>query len=255
MKNKSYWEKRLGSNQNLRGVGHIDYSERYNSYLYCAKIRALLRAVNGHRVRIKDSEVLDVGSGTGFWINWYLQAGASHVTGVEISHSAAEKLAQKYQKAKVYKVDICKALPFKKQFNIINAFDVLYHITLDKEFKLALSNIAEHLAPGGYLFLTDLFPRQDQSPAKHVCFHSLSAYERVFTQNGFTILSIYPMYLLLNGMLFDWLTKINPKLRRLVRIIEELSVPLLYKLDGICISRRLSNLKLMIVKRKQRIVA
>lgn len=150
-----FWEERLLNDWSLKGVGHMVYSQRYNSYLYRAKIRALLRAVNNHQVRITGSAVCDVGSGTGFWIHWYLQTGASHVTGLEISQSAAKKLAQKYPQAEVYAVDICNTFPLDRLFDIVNAFDVFYHITLEKAFNSALSHIAEHLAPSGYLFLTD----------------------------------------------------------------------------------------------------
>lgn len=90
------------------------YSQRYNSYLYCAKVRTLLRAIKDYQVQIENSEVLDVGSGTGFWIQWYIQAGASHVTGIEISQEAVEKLTREFPQAEFHALDICRPLPFNK---------------------------------------------------------------------------------------------------------------------------------------------
>lgn len=66
---RTFWEERLRRNWNLIGVGHMAYSQRYNSYLYCAKVRTLLRAIKDYQVQIENSEVLDVGSGTVFGFN------------------------------------------------------------------------------------------------------------------------------------------------------------------------------------------
>ena len=125
----------------------------------------------------------------------------------------------------------------------------MYHITSEKQFNLALSQMVEHLMVNGYLFLTDLFAKEDCSPAEHVCFHNLQAYKRVLSERGCRILSIYPMYGLLNGMLFDWIEGVSPKLRSGVRKIEEWAAPLLYRIDDFCIPKRIHNLKLMVVKR------
>jgi 2-polyprenyl-3-methyl-5-hydroxy-6-metoxy-1,4-benzoquinol methylase len=65
-----YWERRLSKRFNLRGVGHISYSEGYNTWLYRRKKRCLEDFFGG--VDLQGKDVLDIGSGTGFFVEWYL---------------------------------------------------------------------------------------------------------------------------------------------------------------------------------------
>jgi len=64
---KKYWDERLKSHWDLEGVGCLGLGE-LNKYVYMAKVRTLERAARKLHVDFNGKEVLDVGSGTGFWI-------------------------------------------------------------------------------------------------------------------------------------------------------------------------------------------
>ena len=67
----AYWNARLLTNFNLQGVGRTCFDERYNEWMYRAKLRCL-ESIFG-REPLTSSLVLDVGCGTGFFIDWFLR--------------------------------------------------------------------------------------------------------------------------------------------------------------------------------------
>jgi predicted rRNA methylase YqxC with S4 and FtsJ domains len=93
---KEYWEQRLRSFCSLEGVGCIGLGNFFNSYVYRAKIRTLERINRKFKKSFKESEVLDVGSGIGFWIAYYLSKGARLIYGVDIASETIKYLARKY---------------------------------------------------------------------------------------------------------------------------------------------------------------
>lgn len=249
---KSYWEKRLAQNWSLKGVGHIAYSERYNCYLYKAKTHCLSEAISNHKISLKGVKVLDVGSGTGFWIEWYFDRGAKKITAIEISPTAVRRLRKKFPQMKIYQGDICRHPSFSGKFKIVNAIDVLFHITEKKEFSSALSYLIEQMAEDGYLVITDLLGKEDDFPSEHVCFHSLVSYQQILSRLNCQILSIHPLYGLLNGKLFDKIETVSSRLRSKVRKAEEILAPVFYFFDRVWIPSILVDLKLMLVQKRKR---
>ncbi len=252
--NKVFWDSRLKKHWDLQGVGHAGYSKLYNTYIYRAKIRVLEKATNKFGIQLAGKKVLDIGSGIGFWLDYYGNQGAV-VTGIEISSHAVKMLKNKFPGMNVYEGDIGQEIPFPGTFDIINCFDVLYHITDDTHFSHALLQIGERLNPGGYFFLTDLFPEKGYSSAEHVYFHSLGSYKDILSKKDCSVLAVYPLYGLLNGGLMRWKKYFGPGLignlfGEITKRIEEISVPLLYCLDGLWIPEFMCNARLMVVHKK-----
>jgi len=73
---KNYWESRLESNYNLKGVGDIGLSESYNKSLYRVRGNVFRYAIRDITLDKAKINVLDIGSGTGFYIKQWLQSGA-----------------------------------------------------------------------------------------------------------------------------------------------------------------------------------
>ena len=72
-----YWENRLQDNFNLQGVGHICFDQKYNYWLYQAKVRALRKAFMDGNISLDNRNILDVGCGTGFFVDLFHKWGGA----------------------------------------------------------------------------------------------------------------------------------------------------------------------------------
>jgi len=60
----AYWEARLEGLFNLRGVGHLGFSEGYNEWYYRLNKKVLAAAVRRNAIRTSGARLLDMGIGT-----------------------------------------------------------------------------------------------------------------------------------------------------------------------------------------------
>jgi len=189
---KQYWERRLGQSFNLRGVGHIGFSESYNTWLYRRKkccIESYFR-----NTTLKGKHVLDVGCGTGFFVNWYIQQGAN-VCGMDITEVSISKLKQLYSCDFFIQDITAPDYQPPRKFDIVNFWDVVYHIVEPKPFDRAFDNIASSLKENGLLLFTDWFgAASDIRFAEHVHVRCLDTYQRLLPQKGFKLISVWPLY-------------------------------------------------------------
>lgn len=198
-KPKEYWEKRLENQPNLRGVGCASFNETYNKYLYLLKIQALNKNLNSLFLTIKEKSILDVGCGTGFFVDYYTKEGAKKVAGLDIAELSVSMLKERYPTFSFYVEDIGNPnFRFWESFDIVNVFDVLYPITDNGKFETAIKNISNLMHVGGYVLITDVFGKNDIISARHVHFRSLQKYKAELKKNDIEILDIFPMYFLMN---------------------------------------------------------
>lgn len=245
-----YWEKRLSERFCLSGVGHIGFSEFYNKWLYKAKVRALKKALKSLDIDVHNKKICDIGSGTGFWVDFYKGQGARSITGIDITSVSIERLKQKYPKYHFIQGDISSPTLLSKinfEFDILNAFDVLYHITDDSDFKQAISNISKLTKTNGFIVISDLFGLRDNTIAKHVKVRSKNTYELILEKCGAKVISVYPLYYLLNKEIFASLE--NVFFKKIIRKLDNLFSPIYFYLDGILLSSRRNNLNLIIAKK------
>ncbi len=200
---QEFWEQRLSEQFDLRGTGETTMSAAYNRACYELRLDVLDAALARAGVDPRGRRVLDVGCGTGFWTNYYLRRGASY-TGLDIARTSVERLRERWPNATFVQCDVSEAeLP--GTYQIVNVFDVLYHITDDARFDAALTRLARAVEPGGILLLTDLF-----SDPKHLAEHnkmrSLARYRQVLDSLGlrFEYSPLEPTHVLLNSDLGFW---------------------------------------------------
>lgn len=248
---RRYWSDRLAAHWSLQGVGYMGYSERYNHYLYLAKLRAVGRALREHGIDPGGRRVLDLGPGIGFWLRWYRDRGAAQVAGLEIAAPAVERLRASLPEVDVRQGDLAGRWPFAEEFDIISGFDVFYHITDPEAHASALRQAARHLAPGGWLLLTDRLGTGETRSAPHVCFRGMASYREALEAEGCSVRAVYPVYRLMNGGLGDSALAVGfPRLRPAIVRLENLLAPLLYRADGMLLSR--GNLNLLVAKKELR---
>ncbi len=196
---QSYWEERLRSNLNLRGTGHRAFGLDYNRWLYQAQSDCLDAVAQRAGVNFSGKQVLDVGSGTGYFVEYFTRKGAAHVAGLDITAVSVQYLADTYPDYEFHVADIADPnFDLQRQFDLVSIISVLYHVVDDAGFEAAVANLCRHVAPGGYLFLSDTFQRPLLPTARHARFRAREQYERLLAQGGLRIVEVVPIYYFLN---------------------------------------------------------
>ena len=194
---KTYWETRLKDHFTARGVGHIGFGNDYNRWLYRRKKTCIEAAFR--RVSLVGKDVLDVGCGTGFFVEWYLARGA-RICGIDITDVSVQRLRNRFEGQ--FKTENIGNSPFDgfgKKFDVVNAWDVFYHIVDDKEFECALQNIKNSMKDGGLLLFTDFLGETSDVPiADHVKGRRFETYSKSLKPRGFRLIESRPLYKFLN---------------------------------------------------------
>lgn len=215
---KEFWDRRLKDQFDLRGTGETGLSIAYNEACYRLRREVLDRALQKAGVDPQGRRVLDVGCGTGFFTAYYLERGA-RVSGIDIAPTSIERLRARHPQSTFILGDVSET-PVGETFAIVNAFDVLYHITDDARWESAVRNLAKAVEPGGVLLLTDLFTEFKQLKSHNVA-RTLDRYERVFEEEGLRVAGLYETHVLLNRELgaFRFLNRLPSLLLALDRFL------------------------------------
>jgi 2-polyprenyl-3-methyl-5-hydroxy-6-metoxy-1,4-benzoquinol methylase len=208
---RHYWEERIGRHCDLEGVGCEGRNATLNQFLYKAKTRAMNRALSRLPLALASSDlrILDVGTGTGFWIDYFLAKGIESITAVDIAPAAVRFLKEKYCSLETMNF-VCADVgsdefseEARSMFGLVIAMDVLYHIIENGKFCATIRNIARVLEPGGYLFLTDILSlrrkKEAVSPQEHVRWRGLAQYKQELERKSLDIVYLAPMYTLLQS--------------------------------------------------------
>jgi len=199
---RDFWERRLSEHFDLRGTGETGLSLAYNRACYALRRSVLARALKEQGFDPRGRSVLDVGCGSGFFTAWYLERGA-RVTGVDIAPTSVERLRARYPGSRFILSDVSE-VALDQRYDLVNAFDVLYHIVDDARWERALVHLAHAVAPGGVLLVTDVFPAAERPQAAHNRMRPLARYEAVLQPRGLARAALHPTHVLLNRELGRW---------------------------------------------------
>jgi SAM-dependent methyltransferase len=194
-----YWEARLSQRYDLRGVGFAGLGRAYNHWLYTVRKRVFQRLVNSLRLNISALSILDLGSGTGFYIEQWNSMGANSVAGVDITKVAVDNLRKKFPANAFYRADITEGFRVVETHDLISAFDVLFHIVDDERFRAAIENIYNALRPGGLFIFSDNFIHHETIKLEHQVSRSLESIQRILIESGFVIDRRVPMFSIMNS--------------------------------------------------------
>jgi SAM-dependent methyltransferase len=192
---REFWERRLSEQFDLRGTGATGLSLAYNEACYALRRHVLSRALREAGFDPAGQRVLDVGCGTGFFTAYYVSRGAV-VTGLDIAPTSIERLRLRHPEAQFLLGDVSDA-PIEERFDLVNAFDVLYHITDDQRWERAIHHLARAVSPNGLLLVTDTFAEM-KAEAAHNRMRTLARYRGLLQPEGVEIVSLYPTHVLLN---------------------------------------------------------
>src|SRR5947208_7190444 len=133
--NDRYWTKRLEQDFSLAGVGHAGVGLAFNRWAYRVRRAVLLRTLRSAGVAIQNASILELGFGTGFYLDIWQAMGAGYVSGFDITDIAVDAARARFPSNWNFaKADIGQPLPLGEHagsFDLATAFDVLFHLVDD----------------------------------------------------------------------------------------------------------------------------
>ncbi|MFC1828185.1 class I SAM-dependent methyltransferase [Thermodesulfobacteriota bacterium] len=191
-----YWEDRLTKHFSLRGVGFLNLGLEYNKWLYKTRLRMLGKFIKKHHISTYGKRILDIGVGTGFYIDFWERQGVRHIAGLDITQKSISELENKYPQHSFIRGDIAEELCFGQKFDIITCFDILFHIVENDKFDQAIRNIKSFSHRNTWILISDLFLNEYKPPAFHENDRTLIKYKWVLEANDLQIVDIHPIFYL-----------------------------------------------------------
>lgn len=195
----SYWEELHEHHPGLPAVGFQGLGEPFNAWMYRARAAHWRAVVGPYAHANATAHVLDIGSGTGFYLHRWRDVGVDHVTLSDLSKLAVCHLHRRFPLTPVIHVDIggpTHKLP-EQRYDAISACDVLFHIVDDGRYAQAFRNIATLLEPGGLFVFTENFPTSTRRGIEQVS-RSRALIEDQLVGAGFQILERRSIFFFLN---------------------------------------------------------
>ena len=197
---RAYWEDRLGEDWSLQGVGFRRLGRRFNDWAYRLRGERFEAVVRELVPDVEQARVLDVGSGTGFYIDAWRRLGAKEVTGMDLTEAAVSNLHGAFPDVQFVRNDISEGLGGLEpgSFDIASSMDVLFHVVDNDRFASALRNIASALVPGGHFVWSDFFVHGRETIRGHIAWRNIYRIEEVLGQAGLEVVARRPMFFWMN---------------------------------------------------------
>lgn len=195
-----FWNKRLAQDWTSSGVGYQALGRPFNTWMYRVRRHVFAREVAALGVDSR-AQVLDVGSGTGLYLDWWGAAGVEQVTGSDLTPAAVAQLREHFGQLRIEEFDVTAGPgPFEPgSFDVISCMDVLFHITDDELYRCALANVAALLRPGGRFIFTENFLNRAPDRSEHQVNRSRRWITRELTCNGLRLEHRTPSLVLMNA--------------------------------------------------------
>lgn len=195
---RDYWTSLHDAAEGLGIVGYPTLPLVFNRHVYANAARGVLRGFASAGVSVRGRTVLDVGSGTGFWVDLWRREGAAQVSGSDLVPAAVDRLRSRFPGSDFEQADVSERAPFPgRRFGVVTIMSVLHHIVGEDRFEHALANLASQLAEDGALAVLDpLVVRGRWMPAgaegAHNVVRTLPRWEAAATAAGLDITAIVP---------------------------------------------------------------
>lgn len=150
-----------------------------------------------HRRTPNGARILDVGSGSGRWVRFFLSRFTpASFTGIDFAASSVELLRrwsqEQHNDARVtfqFANIADPTLNLGAKFDLINIANVLFHIPEQDLFEQALRNLRAHVETGGAIVTTEYLPR-DNYRTEWMLVRSRYAFEESVRRAGLRIAAV-----------------------------------------------------------------
>ena len=192
----NYWEDRLHKISGLEGVGFKKLGMSFNKWAYKVRKQVFLKQVKLLDIKFSEANVLDIGSGTGFYIQTWQDIGVKNITGVDITPTSVTNLKKIFPTHSFFQSDIGDT-HFNQSgqygsFDLISAMDVLFHIVDDNRFEQSITNISSILKSGGYFIYSDNFLNKETIRSKSQVSRSKKYLIDIFAKNNLELVMLKP---------------------------------------------------------------
>lgn len=197
---RAFWEKRHTSTYGPESVGYAGLGVPYNEWMYRVRRHVVERQLRKSHIDLSKRDVLDIGSGTGFYIDLWKRQHARSITGSDFAPYAVSALREKFADARFVELDITSDnLPSElERYDVVSAFDILYHIVDDERYRRAIANVRSLLRPGGYFLMSENFLVRSRETGLHQVSRSYEEIVAMLQENGFVVLRRAPVFFLMN---------------------------------------------------------
>jgi len=196
---EKFWEDRYSS-LDLTRSGHRDLPESYNRWLYRRKQSVLASVLRRAGFVARGKDILEIGVGTGVYVDWWHSLGAASITGTDLSGTAIDHLQKRHREYRFCKQDVtdpAAGLALQATFDLVTALDVLYHVVDDTRLEVALRNIVKWMRPGGLCAVHDQFLHRPSEHHGYIKWRSLHDWTRLLDSVGLEIVSRTPIFYLM----------------------------------------------------------
>lgn len=195
----AYWSKRLGDSEGLEAVGWQGLGRSFNGWLYRRRAAVFRQVARAYGFDRHPPAVLELGPGTGFYVDLWSQMSVRELTGIDIAPPAVARLRKRFPAYQFLSGDIGRpmALP-PHAFDVVTAFDLLFHLTDESAFDQALASIVRALRPGGIVLITDLFPETKEIRLPHHYARTAGRYREALSAVGLDLDQRRPVFVLMH---------------------------------------------------------
>jgi SAM-dependent methyltransferase len=150
------------------------------------------------KIKVDGGKLLDVGSGSGRWVRFFLDRFAPALyTGIDYAKASVDLLGKWFPQLSHPNTTLDfrhasiaePSLDLGQRYDLINIANVLFHIPEPELFGNALHNLAKHLAPDGRIVTTEYLPRVTMR-TEWMLVRSRYEFERAVAAAGLRIVSL-----------------------------------------------------------------